>query len=250
MVESEVMSETGPETINDTQARSQGAANDQEAGGPEGGARAEKQSAEPKEKSMPSPAEQIQKLTDEKRELNDRMLRIAADFENFKRRVRKEMEDAGVRNTESFLRDFLPILDNLDRAVTAASQKGESADPMAVALLDGVRLVQKQFLAALDKFQVKPLDAQGKAFDPQYHEAVQQIESDTLAPGTVATVFQRGYVVGSRLLRPAMVAVVKGRARSNDSEPVEKDGRDEDDGHDGDSGYHGSNGAAAPGGDA
>ncbi len=185
--------------------------------------------AEVKEEPVePSPDEQIAQLTEEKREINDRMLRIAADFENFKRRTRKEMDEAGTRGLESLLKEILPVFDNLDRAVTAASLKSESSEaaigPMAVALLEGVRLVQKQFLATLERFQVKTFESQGKAFDPQYHEAVQQIESDTLPAGTVSTVFQRGYMAGSRLLRPAMVAVVRGRPQTTIIDHVEEPG--------------------------
>lgn len=149
----------------------------------------------------------------EKQELNDRMLRIAADFENYRRRVRKDIEDATFRTTERLLREMLPVLDNLDRALdaaTATSGEQTTAGP----LLEGVRMVQRQFLSALEKFDVKTFEAQGKAFDPQVHEAVQQVESDTLQPGTVATVFQRGYTAGGRLLRPALVAVVRGRPQA------------------------------------
>jgi molecular chaperone GrpE len=156
---------------------------------------------------------EVAKLTTEKAELNDRLLRLAAEFENYKRRIRKENEEAGIRTIESLLKEILPPLDNLDRALVAA-RANESTSTGA--LIEGVQMVQKLFFAALEKFQVKPFDAQGQQFDPNFHEAVQQVDSDTLPPGSVATVFQRGYFIGNgnRLLRPALVAVVRGRSQN------------------------------------
>jgi molecular chaperone GrpE len=152
------------------------------------------------------------RLTAEKNELNDRLLRLAAEFENYKRRTRKEMDDAAVRATESVLKEMLPVMDNLDRALQAA-KTGDGA--VGGALVEGVQLVQKQFLVALEKFQVKPFDADGQPFDPQVHEAVSQLETSKVPAGSVASVFQRGYRIGARLLRPALVAVAK--APSNPS---------------------------------
>lgn len=149
------------------------------------------------------------KLSEERRELNDRLLRLAAEFENYKRRSRKELDDAVLRGLEGVLKELLPPLDNLDRAIVAA--RGSNASG---ALLEGVQMVQKQFFSALEKLQVKSFDAEGKPFDPAFHEAVQQVDSTTLPPGSVAAVYQRGYIhtTTNRLLRPAVVAVVRGKA--------------------------------------
>jgi molecular chaperone GrpE len=175
--------------------------------------------SEPKAQAAESEAlkRELAQVKSERQELNDRMLRIAADFENYRRRVRKDIEDATFRTTERLLREMLPVLDNLDRALDAAG--GEQIAAAAGPLLEGVRMVQRQFLSALEKFDVKTFEAQGKAFDPQVHEAVQQVESDTLQPGTVATVFQRGYTAGGRLLRPALVAVVRGKPQAPAQDP-------------------------------
>ena len=155
----------------------------------------------------------VARLTAERTELNDRLLRLAAEFENYKRRVRKDTEDAAFRNLESILKEILPPIDNLDRALVAA-QNGTD-EKAAKALIEGVQMVQKQFFAALERFSVKSFDVErGQPFDPQFHEAVQQVESDSLPPGSVATVFQRGYKAGARLLRPAVVAVVRGQPAS------------------------------------
>lgn len=154
-------------------------------------------------------AADLARLTTERNELNDRLLRLAAEFENYKRRTRKETEDASLRATESVLKEMLPVMDNLDRALQAAKAGDASAGG---ALVEGVQLVQKQFFVALERFQVKPFDADGQPFDPQVHEAVSQLETDKVPVGSVASVFQRGYRIGSRLLRPALVAVAKAPA--------------------------------------
>lgn len=188
---------------------------------PEAKTDARAETAQQKPDPLAEQAATIARLTEEKRELNDRMLRIAADFENFKRRSRKEMEDAGVRGLEGLLKDILPVIDNLDRALMTAP-KGDKVDHEALfnSLHQGVGLVQKQFLGALERSNIKSFDAQGKPFDPSFHEAVAQVDSETLPPGTVAVVYQRGYTAGSRLLRPAMVAVVKPRAAAPAPEPA------------------------------
>lgn len=157
------------------------------------------------------PQSALAKANEEKRELNDRLLRTAADFENYKRRVRKEMEDASVRGLEGLAKELLPALDNFDRALAAA--KSSTAPGVAV-IVEGVQMVQKSLFSALEKYQIKPFEAEGKPFDPNVHEGIQQVDSETVPQGSVATVFQRGYMIGSRLLRPAMVAVSRGRGAS------------------------------------
>ena len=149
----------------------------------------------------------VARLTAEKNDLNDRLLRLAAEFENYKRRIRKETDDASVRAQESILKDILPVLYNLDRALVAA--RGSEGAASANALIEGVQMVQKLFLVAMEKFQVKPFEADGQPFDPQVHEAVQQLETDKVPAGSVALVFQRGWKIGGKLLRPALVAVAK-----------------------------------------
>lgn len=156
----------------------------------------------------------VEQLTAEKQELNDRLLRLAAEFENYKRRVRKEAEDASLRGLEGLAKELLPALDNFDRALTAA--RSNQAPGVGV-IVEGVQMVQKQLFAALEKFQIKTFEAEGKPFDPNVHEAIQQVETDAVPPGAVALVFQRGYTIGSRLLRPAMVAVARARTGGESS---------------------------------
>jgi molecular chaperone GrpE len=165
----------------------------------------------PQAQDAPETAEQrIATLEVEKRDLHDRFLRLAAEFENWKKRARREQDEAGTRGREAILKEILPALDNLERALKAADEK----DPVAV----GVRLVDKQFIAALEKFEVKRFSALGQPFDPNQHEAIQQVESAEVPPGHVAAEFAQGYMIGTRLLRPAMVAVAKAPAAPTGSE--------------------------------
>ncbi|GAC1609174.1 MAG: hypothetical protein NVS4B10_24670 [Myxococcales bacterium] len=139
------------------------------------------------------------------KEEHDRLLRTAAEFENYKRRAVKEKEDARKYGTESLLKDFLPVADNLERALEHAEQH----DPRQV--LEGVRLVQKMLDAALGKHGVVGFSAVGQPFDPSQHEALMQAESD-VAPGTVVQEMARGYRLHDRLVRPAAVVVAKAKS--------------------------------------
>jgi molecular chaperone GrpE len=146
---------------------------------------------------------QVDKLSEEKRDLNDRLLRLAAEYENYKRRARKDQEDAAIRGLENLVKELLPAMDNFDRALTAS----KSPSTTVTSIVEGVQMVQKGFFAALEKSAIKPFEAEGKPFDPNFHEAIGSVESSSLPANHVATVFQRGYMIGSRLLRPALVQV-------------------------------------------
>ncbi len=158
----------------------------------------------PPELPSPTPEERVATLENEKAELHDRMLRIAAEFDNWKKRSRKEMSDTETRSKEQVLRELLEIIDNLERATASWADNGD-IDPRAVR--DGVDLVLRQFRGKLERFQVKPVDSKGMAFDPRVHEAISQIPTADVKPGTVVSELQKGYMIGERLLRPAMVVV-------------------------------------------
>jgi molecular chaperone GrpE len=145
--------------------------------------------------------ERLAKQESDNRELKDRLLRNAAEFENFKKRTKKEVDEAATRGREQLLKELLPALDNLERALKHAPE----GDPLAV----GVKQTEKQLLQALEKFGVTRFSSLGKPFDPSMHDAIQQIETGDHAPGSVALEFASGYSLGTRLLRPAMVAVAK-----------------------------------------
>ncbi len=152
----------------------------------------------------PSNEERIALLETEKSEIRDRMLRIAADFDNWKKRARKDQSDGEMRAKESVLRDFLEIADNLERA-TASWTEGKDSD--AKSIRDGVELVLRQFRSKLDRYQVRPIDSLGLAFDPRFHEAISQAPSAEAKPGSVLHELQKGYLIGEKLLRPALVVV-------------------------------------------
>ena len=132
-------------------------------------------------------------------------MRAAADLENFRKRSKRDLDDARHDSKTRVLKEMLPVVDNLERAVQHAGG-GEGA-----AVLEGVKLVLRQFTQAFERLDVKPVEAEGKPFDPNLHEAIGQQESD-LAPGTVVTVLQSGYKLGDKLLRPALVVVAKAKA--------------------------------------
>jgi molecular chaperone GrpE len=156
----------------------------------------------------------VTQLEHEKAELYDRLMRLAAEFENYKRRTRREIDEATGRGREPLLKELLPVLDNLERALGAVAQGGNIA-----ALGEGVRLVEKQFHSSLEKFEVRRFESLGHPFDPTRHEAIQQVDNDAFPPNTVAQVFAQGYTMSDRLLRAALVAVTRSKAPS-ESEPA------------------------------
>jgi molecular chaperone GrpE len=167
----------------------------------------------------------IEALTAERDELKDRMLRIAAEFENWKRRARKEQDDAEAKVRESVLRDMLDVIDNLERAVGAfgegpgAGATKPAVAPDGAAVLKGVNLVLRLFQSKLDRYSVKPFVAKGEPFDPKIHEAISRVETAEVPPGAVAVELQRGYRIGERLLRPAMVSVASAPAGAGKTTP-------------------------------
>src|SRR6185369_14417086 len=138
------------------------------------------------------------------KDTHERLLRTAAEFDNFKKRALKEKEDVQRFGIERLLKDFLPVMDNLERALEHAEQH----DPRQV--IEGIRLVQKLFENTLAKHGVVGFSAVGKPFDPGLHEALMQQDSEA-PPGTVVSEMAKGYKLNDRLIRPAAVVVAKPR---------------------------------------
>ncbi len=138
-------------------------------------------------------------------ELKDKYLRALADFENARKRIRQQSEESVRIQRESLLRDLLPIIDNLERAVEAA-QGGGNGKP----IVEGVQMVLASLLDYLRVQGVTPIEAKGRLFDPRLHEAVDHVESPHHEPNTVVEEMHRGYAAGDRILRPARVSVAKG----------------------------------------
>ena len=152
----------------------------------------------------------LAELEKEVKDGKDRYLRAAADLENLRKRQRRELDDAKLEAKGRVLKEMLPVVDNLERAIEHATSQASTN-----AIVEGVQLVLRQFLTAFERLEVTPVEAAGQPFDPNLHEAISQIESDA-APGTVVQVLQRGYRSGERLLRPALVVVAKAKAPAAD----------------------------------
>ncbi|MDD3293152.1 MAG: nucleotide exchange factor GrpE [Geobacteraceae bacterium] len=131
----------------------------------------------------------------------DKYLRERADLENFRRRAQKDKEDLMKYGNECLLLEILPVMDNMERALSHASEESLAA------VIEGINLTRAMLLGVLKKFGVEPVETKGAAFDPAYHQAMFRIESADVAPNTIVEEFQKGYLLNERLLRPAMVSV-------------------------------------------
>jgi molecular chaperone GrpE len=152
-----------------------------------------------------SPEARIAALEAERNETKDRMLRVAAEFENWKKRARVTQAEAEAAARERVLKDLLEIADNLERATEAGSGVADGAS-----VLKGVTLVLRLLQQKLERHDVKPFEAKGHPFDPRLHEAISRVESADVPSGSVAVELQKGYRIGEKLLRPAMVSVSTG----------------------------------------
>jgi len=154
---------------------------------------------------------QIASLNEQLQEAKDQALRAAAEAQNVRRRAQRDVENAHKYGQEKLINSLLPVLDNLDRAIDAiekASAEGEESSGLKT-LLEGVELTRKSALDALQGFKVEVLEPHGEPFDPQFHEAMTMVPSDTAEPNSVIDVLQKGYSLNGRLLRAAMVVVAK-----------------------------------------
>jgi molecular chaperone GrpE len=155
----------------------------------------------------------IATLTQEKKDLWDKFVRASADLENFRKRTRRDLDDAKHDAKTRVLKEMLPVVDNLERAIEHAS--AHATNP----IVEGVQLVLRQFITAFERLDVVPVEAANQPFDPNLHEAISQLESSA-PPGTIVQVLQRGYRIGERLLRPALVVVAKPKSEPAPAEPA------------------------------
>jgi len=151
----------------------------------------------------------------------DKYLRLAAEFENYKRRAQRDQNDSIRFGNESLLKNLLPIIDNLERAIQCAKDAGTSGP-----LLEGVELTHKQFLETVGKVGVRQVSTTGNSFDPAIHQAVTQVESENVEPNTVIEEFQKGYLLHDRILRPAMVSVAKEKSELTEHDSTEESGEE------------------------
>ncbi len=162
-----------------------------------------------------NPVEKLEKQLDEAQkevvDLKDKLLRLAADYENYKKRNERERATAMKYAGEHIFREFLPVVDNLERAVSQGVVEGADAEKNLAGLLEGVELTLKSLYASLDKFEVKAIESVGEPFDPNKQEALTMEPSDAVPANHVLTEFEKGYFYKDRLLRAAKVIVSSGK---------------------------------------
>jgi molecular chaperone GrpE len=153
----------------------------------------------------------VEALAKENAELKDRMLRIAAEMENLRKRTEREIADTRSYSIASFARDMLTATDSLSRALMMLpAEARDTADAAMKSLIDGRELTEREMQRLLAKHGVKPIEAEGQKFDPHKHQAMFEVPDPTRPEGTVVQVVQQGFAIGDRVLRPAMVGVAKG----------------------------------------
>jgi molecular chaperone GrpE len=171
---------------------------------------AEIAAAEAESATAPELADPIAEAKREATEFKDKLLRTLAEMENLRKRTEREVLDARLYGIAGFARDVLAVADNMHRALDAIRPElRESTNPTVKALIEGVELTERELLKILEKNGVKKFSPQGEKFDPNVHQAMYEVPTSDLPPGQVAEVIQAGYMIGERVLRPAMVAVSK-----------------------------------------
>ena len=147
----------------------------------------------------------IERLKKELNEKQERMMRLQADFDNFRKRTAKEKTELAATIEQAFLKDLLPLLDNLSRATEAA----ENGDEVNVeSLKKGIEMIRQETTAAMGKHGLEPIETEGKMFDPNFHQAVGRVADPEKEEGAIAAELQRGYIARGRVIRPSMVQVV------------------------------------------
>lgn len=154
--------------------------------------------------------EKVESLKKEATENHDRLLRMAAEFENYKKRTAREMNDFRKFANESFVKAMLPVVDSLDLAITSASNDQQEDS----SLVEGVTMTLKEIYKVFEQFGITPIESMGKTFDPAFHQAMMQEETEAYPENTVSRELQKGYMIHDRLLRPAMVVVSKKKEAS------------------------------------
>jgi len=171
---------------------------------------AETTAADADNATAPEAADPVAEARREAAEFKDKLLRTLAEMENLRKRTEREVLDARMYGIAGFARDVLAVADNMHRALAAIGPElREAADAKVKALIEGVELTERELLKSLEKNGVKKFSPEGEKFDPNVHQAMYEVPTSDLPPGQVAQVIQAGYMIGERVLRPAMVAVSK-----------------------------------------
>ena len=159
---------------------------------------------------------------EEYNETYDRLLRVSAEFENYKKRSAREMDEFRKFANESLIKEMLSVVDNLERAINSSSD-AKQANP---GLVEGIDITLKEILKIFEKFNVKPVESLKKRFDPGFHQAVMTEETDDYTEHTVINELQKGYMMHDRLLRPAMVVVSMPKVKANDEKSTTIENKD------------------------
>jgi molecular chaperone GrpE len=154
--------------------------------------------------------------------LNDKILRLAAEMENVRRRLEKEKQDASIFAVSNFARDMLSVADNLRRALAVVPETART-DAALNTVITGVEMTERELNQVFGRFGIKRMEPEGQKLDPNQHQAMGEMESDTAEPGTISFVMQDGYMLKERLLRPAMVMVAKAKGDGSDEPGVRVD---------------------------
>ena len=162
------------------------------------------------EAETPAEPDPIDALRAENSDLRDKYLRLAAEMDNLRRRTERDVKDAKSYSVAGFARDMLAVSDNLRRALDAIPADALATDDSVKTLAEGVEMTERSMLAALERHGVRKLEPVGEKFDPNFHQAMFEVPNPEVPNNTVVQVVQEGYVIGERVLRPAMVGVAKG----------------------------------------
>ncbi len=165
------------------------------------------------EPAQPTPEELIARLIAEMADLKDQLLRAVAEGENIRRRAAKEKQDASKFAIASLARDLLAVPDTLDRAIASIPDEVRAQEGVT-SLIEGMELTQRQLLGIFERHGIKPIHPMGEKFDPNFHQAMFEAPDTGQPDGTIVQILQMGYVIGDRLLRPAMVGVAKGGSQN------------------------------------
>jgi molecular chaperone GrpE len=156
-------------------------------------------------------------------EMKDRLLRTLAEMENLRKRTEREVTDARLYGVASFARDVLGVADNIRRALEAVPAEALANAQAMKVLVDGVELTERELLKALEKNGVRQFTPQGEKFDPNVHQAMFEVPDPSVPAGSIVQVMQPGYMIGDRVLRPALVSVAKGGPKAAPNSAPEND---------------------------
>ena len=165
---------------------------------------------------------ELKAAQEESRQTYDRLLRVSAEFENYKKRSAREMDEFRKFANESLIKEMLSVVDNLERAINSSSNANQANS----GLVEGVDITLKEILKIFEKFNVKPVESLKKHFDPNFHQAVMTEETDDYPEHIVINELQKGYMMHDRLLRPAMVVVSMPKVKSNNEKSTDIENKD------------------------